>query len=88
MANPALKAAQKATESIERKYNERVRLGGDKDDAVTDAIKHAYPSLSEDAQADVFGRIRDLFDEFPSGITRKMALGKALRDYAIGRIYG
>lgn len=85
--NPALAKAKKATDNIEREYNNRVR-SADKDEALEFAISRVYGERSEDAQADLFGAIRHLFDDYPSGITRKMALRSAIRNYEIRRVLG
>lgn len=71
------------------KYTDtRVRLGDDVDDAVTYAIDQVYRMRSEDARADIYAAIREQFDLYPNGTSRKIALVGKLRAYEISRIYG
>lgn len=86
--NPALTYAKRAVDTIERRYNQLIRLDTDKEEAIDEAVAHAYPRRSEDAQADIVATIAHIFDEYPSGITRKMAMTTALRNYEIARIRG
>lgn len=87
--NPALALAKKNAPRIRDYVSTQVRLGYDMDEAVETAIARCYGSYSEDAQADVFGAIRHVFDEHPhDGVGRGLALREALRRYAIRRITG
>lgn len=65
----------------------RVVLGDDMDEAVEAAIDKVYMMRSEEARADIFGFIREQFDLYPNGTTRKIALVNKLRAYEISRIY-
>lgn len=75
-------------EILQHRINTRVRLGDDLDEALEDAIKQAFPMRSEDAQADLFAKLRPLLDEYPNGARRKIALTQALKGYEMGRARG
>lgn len=80
--------AKRATR-IAKYYDQAIRRpDATKDEAVEYAIKQVYPMYSEDALADVFASLRESFDKFPSGITRRMDLTFKLRDYQYKRTRG
>lgn len=91
--NPVLSAVKKKADVLMRRYDQLIRLidtddvDEARDESVTQALAFAYPERSEDAQADMFGCIRHVFDEYPAGVQRRMALHTELRKYELGRIY-
>ncbi|QYW01978.1 hypothetical protein CPT_Pepon028 [Stenotrophomonas phage Pepon] len=84
----ATAASKKHAENISRYYDQQLRRGFEKDDAVEYAIRQVWPLKSEDAQADIFAAIRHVFDEYPSGVSRKIALSSAVEKYRIAYIHG
>lgn len=76
----------KRAQRLQKYYDTRIRLGDDKDTAVEYGLKILFPLYSEDAQADVFAFVRPAFDDYPSGLSRRIALTTALRKHSHGRI--
>ena len=60
----------------------------DREETLTGVIADQYPNLSEDAQADLYAAVYPSFENYPSGITRRIALTAALRNWSLRRIYG
>lgn len=74
---------------MSRQYDTYLRLhGGDMEDTLTRTIEELYPSLSEDAQADLYAAVYQSFSDYPSGVTRRIALTSALQSWNLRRIYG
>lgn len=83
-----MSAHSKITDTILHRYNIRLRLGDDQDEALEDGIKTAYPARSEDAQADAFAILRPLLDEYTAGVQRRVAFTHAIKKYELSRTYG
>lgn len=74
---------------ISKYYDQAIRRpDANKDEAVEYAIKQVFPLYSEDALADLYAVVRESFDNFPGGITRRLDLTKRLRDYQYRRLHG
>ena len=70
-------------------YDQAIRRpDATKDDAVEYAVRQVFPRYSDEAQADVFAVIRESFDKYTSGITRRLDLTTRLRNYEYRRIHG
>lgn len=79
----------KRAQALGRYYDQAIRRPDtDRDEAVEYAIRQVFMSASEDARADIYAVVRECFDKYPSGITRRLGLTFALRNYQYKRIHG
>lgn len=79
----------KTAKRISTLYDQAIRRpDADKDSALESVIAKVYSTKSDEVQADIFASLRECFDKYQSGITRRLALTTALRNYAYKRIHG
>lgn len=75
---------QSATERLIRSYEGAVAWGEntDRQAAMQEAVKAAFPGIPEDHQAELYTRIEEKWEEYKDGfVPRKVWIGQVVRDY-------